>query len=43
MYHLCLAFSVAWTVYFLYLFFLHQKLHNIAKRFGTREQLNSKR
>ena len=36
MYYLCLAFTVVWSVYFIYLFYLHRQMRDIAKRLEAR-------
>ena len=37
MFYFCLAFTVAWLIYFIYLFYLDRRLRNIRRRLEARE------
>ena len=37
MFYLCLAFTTAWLIYVIYLFFLDSQLRHIRRRLGARE------
>ena len=38
MFYLCLAVSVAWLVYFIYLFVLHRQLKDLRRRLDARAE-----
>jgi len=35
--YLCLAFTVAWSIYFIYLFWLDRQLRSVRRRLDARE------
>ncbi|HUV40981.1 MAG TPA: hypothetical protein VMW23_04245 [Sedimentisphaerales bacterium] len=40
MFYFALAFTTAWVIYFLYLFYLHRHLAELQKRLRARENEN---